>query len=204
MFPACELNNTFYQQPTETKVEAWLAETPPDFRFSVKAQRSASLASLAGSSSGSVGWLTRPMEWFGDRLGCVLLRVPANVHRDDERLAAMLVAWPRRIPLVTEFQDSSWAVDETFTALAGAGVVACATDLDGADEPAIRLTGDFVYLRLRRASYEDTDLATWADRLDPFLEAGHDAYVFFRHDEVGRATDFARRLRELAEERLGG
>ena len=27
---ACELNNTFYQQPTPAKVDAWLAATPPD------------------------------------------------------------------------------------------------------------------------------------------------------------------------------
>src|SRR5688572_25094638 len=32
-FQACELNNTFYQQPSESKVAAWLAATPEDFRF---------------------------------------------------------------------------------------------------------------------------------------------------------------------------
>ena len=36
---ACELNNTYYQQPTPSKVAAWLDATPPDFRFAVKAQR---------------------------------------------------------------------------------------------------------------------------------------------------------------------
>ena len=37
--PAVELNNTFYQSPTEAKIASWLAATPPDFRFVVKAQR---------------------------------------------------------------------------------------------------------------------------------------------------------------------
>ena len=32
---ACELNNTYYQQPTAAKVDAWLAATPGDFRFAV-------------------------------------------------------------------------------------------------------------------------------------------------------------------------
>ena len=201
VFPAVELNNTFYQQPTETKVAAWLEATPPDFRFSVKAQRSASLRSLAAPSGESLAWLTRPMTWFGERLGCVLLRVPATTGRDDERLAAALAAWPRSLPLVVEFQDPGWQVDETFEALARAGAVACATDLDGTEAPTIRLTGSFLYLRLRRESYDEAALAAWAERVLPFLEAGHDAFVFVRHDDVGRATETARRLRALVEER---
>ena len=34
-----ELNNTFYRQPSPAAVDGWLAATPPDFRFAVKAQR---------------------------------------------------------------------------------------------------------------------------------------------------------------------
>ena len=45
-FAAVELNNTFYQQPTEAKVRAWLAATPTNFRFSVKAQRGGSMRAL--------------------------------------------------------------------------------------------------------------------------------------------------------------
>ena len=51
---------------------------------------------------------------------------------------------------------------------------------------------DSLYLRLRRTSYDEAELAAWAARVTPFLDAGRDAYVFFRHDETGRATDFAR------------
>src|SRR4051812_48825646 len=57
---ACELNNTFYQQPTASKVAAWLAATPADFRFSVKAQRGGSWRSMAGRAAESVPWLTEP------------------------------------------------------------------------------------------------------------------------------------------------
>ncbi len=44
---AVELNNTFYQQPSAAKVAAWLAATPPAFRFSVKAQRGGSWRAMA-------------------------------------------------------------------------------------------------------------------------------------------------------------
>ena len=88
-----------------------------------------------------------------------------------------------------EAQHPSWTADETFAALRGAGAVLCTTDLDAQDEtPDIRRTGPFLYLRLRRAAYDDTALDAWAARLVPFLDDGMDAYVLFRHDEDGTSA----------------
>ena len=134
----------------------------------------------------------------------------------DARLAALLAAWPREIPLVVELQDASWHVDETFAALRATGATLCTTDLppegdEGAggagrtasgggpdpggiadpEPPFIRRTGSFLYLRLRRHDYDPAALDAWAARIEPFLAAGDDAYVFFRHDPVGRAAELA-------------
>jgi uncharacterized protein YecE (DUF72 family) len=194
-FPACELNNTFYQQPSEAKVAAWLAATPEDFRFAVKAQRGGSFRALKVDPVASVPWLTAPLARFGDRLGTVLFRVPDNMPLDIARLEALLGEWPRGLPLTMEFQDPSWHVDEVIAALTRAGAALCATELpDDADPPTLRLTGRFLYLRLRRHDYEPAEIEAWAARVTPFLEAGTDAFVFFRHDETGRATELAAEL----------
>ncbi len=187
---ACELNNTFYRQPSERAIAGWLARTPESFRFAVKAQRGGTMRALIGDDQAeSVGWLTRPLAGFGERLGCVLYRVPGEVSRTDDRhdrLARLLALWPAAFPLVLEFQDPSWHVDETFAAMRAHGAVLCATDLDELDEPpTVRLTGGFLYVRLRRTAYTDDDLDAWAARIAPFLDDGLDAYVFFRHDETG-------------------
>ena len=141
----------------------------------------------------------------------------------DARLAAFLAAWPAAIPLVVELQDRSWHVDETFAALHAAGATLCTTDLPpegdegatadgpaaaastgagaasiGAADPSppfIRRTGSFLYLRLRRHDYDDAALDAWAARIEPFLAAGDDVYVFFRHDPVGRAAELALAMR---------
>lgn len=218
--------------------------TPPDFRFAVKAQRGSAVRAIWGSPEESVAWLTEPLGAFGERLGAVLFRVPAEIRRDgpwvggdttlaDARLAALLAAWPRSIPLVVELQDPSWHVDETFSAMRAAGAVLCTTDLPpegdegagGADDgvgrgaggvdsatpapaaaasaerepPFIRRTGSFLYLRLRRHDYDAAALDAWAARIEPFLSAGDDAYVFFRHDPVGRAAELALELRDRFE-----
>lgn len=195
---ACELNNTYYQQPTPAKVDAWLAATPPGFRFAVKAQRGGSYRSLLVDPATAVPWLTGPLRRFGQRLGTVLFRIPDKVRRDDAKLAAFLAAWPREVPLTVELQDPSWHVDEVFGALAAAGAVTCATELpEDAAPPTLRRTGPFLYLRLRRHDYTSEELAAWARRLEPFLADGLDALVFFRHDEVGRGAELALELQDL-------
>lgn len=188
-----ELNNTFYQQPSPAKVATWLAATPESFRFSVKAQRGGTFRSFTEPTAG-LPWLTDPYRSFGERLGCVLFRVPGG-KRDDDRLAAFLAAWPHDLPLTMEFQDPSWLVDETFEALAAVGGVLCATELpDDPAPPDLRRTGPYLYLRLRRHDYDAAELDAWAARLEPFLASGMDTLVFFRHDDVGRGPELALEL----------
>jgi uncharacterized protein YecE (DUF72 family) len=147
----------------------------------------------------SVAWLTGPLRRFGDRLGTILFRVPDGVTRDDARLAGLLGAWPADLPLAVEFQDPSWQVDEVFAALAGIGAALVTTDLESDSEPpTIRRTGRLLYLRLRRPDYAAAELRRWLDRLEPFLADGVDAYVYFRHDEVGRGAELALELAALA------
>jgi uncharacterized protein YecE (DUF72 family) len=201
---ACELNNTFYQQPTEAKIAAWLAATPPEFRFTVKAQRGGSIRALVADPAGSIAWLTPPYRQFGERLGSVLFRVPGDIARDDDRLATLLAAWPRDLPLTVECQDPSWHVDEVLDLLRSAGAAWCTTELDEqAEPPPIHVTGPHLYLRLRRTTYEQDGVLAWAARLAPFLAAGHDAFVFFRHDETGVSALRAVELGALVARQLG-
>jgi uncharacterized protein YecE (DUF72 family) len=195
-----ELNNTFYRQPSPAAVDGWLAATPADFRFAVKAQRGSSFRALQVDPVESVAWLTTPLRRFGARLGTILFRVPDGVVRNDERLAGLLAAWPADLPLALEFQDPSWHVDEVFGAVRDAGAAIVTTDLDADPEPpTIRRTGPFLYLRLRRSDYAPDELAAWLDRLEPFLSDGVDAFVYFRHDEVGRGAELALELAALGD-----
>jgi len=204
--PAVELNGTFRRRPTPSAISGWLRATPPEFRFVVKAQRGSAVRALLGDPVESLAWLTEPLPHFGDRLGAVLFRVPAEIRRggpifggdpiaSDARLAGVVRAWPAEIPLVVELQDPSWHVDETFATLREGGATLCATELpDAAEPPIVRRTGRLLYLRLRREDYTAADIEAWANRVRPFLEAGDDVYAFFRHDADGRSTELAREL----------
>ena len=66
-----ELNATFYQLPSEERLEAWAAATPPGFRFAVKVNRRI-------SHSGRIELLPTFCErvrTLGERLGPLLLQL---------------------------------------------------------------------------------------------------------------------------------
>lgn len=157
---------------------------------------------MRGGAAGSVPWLTEALPNFGERLGAVLFRVPGEQPRDDAALDELLEAWPRDLPLVVELQHPAWHVDETFARLQAAGAALCATDVDDADEPALRRTGGFLYLRLRRSAYDEATLDTWARRIAPFVADGMDAFIFLRHDGDGRNARLAESLPARVERAL--
>src|SRR5262245_32874515 len=129
--PAVELNNTFYQQPTPPKIATWLAATPDAFRFVVKAQRGGAWRAIRSPDpSETAAWLTAPYRLFGERLGCVLLRVDESTHRDDAALERLLAAWPRDVRVALEFQHPSWEMDEVHAILRAHDATLVATDLD--------------------------------------------------------------------------
>ena len=200
--PAVELSTTYYRQPSSDQAVAWAARTTPGFRFSVKLLRTGVLRAYATDPGGTLPWLLAPLAGFGTRLGTALARIPADRPRDHARLAGLLAAWPRGVPLALELQDPAWHVDEIFAIAGAAGATIVCTETDDAPDPPLTVTGPFVYLRLRREQYGTADLDAWAARVEPFLADGRDAFVFFRHDAYGAtpglAAALAARLPEYA------
>jgi uncharacterized protein YecE (DUF72 family) len=192
---ACELNATYYRRPSPSTVRRWADTVPDGFRFVIKAQRGAAYRAITGDAASAVAWLTEPLHPMGERLGAVLLRVEPSIARDDSRLDALLKAWPADVRLCVELQHPAWTDDAVHARLRAAGAALCATDVDDDPEPDLRVSGELVYVRLRRSSYDGASIERWARRFAPFLAAGHDVFAFFRHDEHGRSALNAEALR---------
>jgi uncharacterized protein YecE (DUF72 family) len=193
--PAVELHTTFYRRPLPEQVTKWLRETPETFRFCPKAQRGTSWRAWSSvDPSESFEWVTESLGVFGERLGCVLMSAFGSLERDDAALERVLRAWPDRLPLALELPHLSWATDAVAARVGAAGMALVATDWEGRDEPDLRRTGAFVYLRLRREVYEAEAIERWATRLETMLARGTDAFVFFRHDDDGQMALHAESL----------
>jgi uncharacterized protein YecE (DUF72 family) len=53
------------------------------------------------------------------------------------------------------------------------------------------------FLRLRKTSYADEELAGWADRIRDALAAGGDVFCYFKHEDLGASPQMAKRLEDI-------
>ena len=195
-----ESNFTFNQLPTEKALAAWVAATPEDFRFAVKASRRITHINLLRDTRDSLPRFLERVRSLGARLGCLLFQTPPWLKRDDALLAGFLAAVPRDIRTAFEFRETSWYDDAVYAILRERNVALCTAEGERAPAP-YTVTADFVYLRLRNKDepYTPESLAGWRDRLRAALDEGRDVYAYLYHDEVGEnavtATWLAAELR---------
>lgn len=179
-----EVNYTFRALPTRNMVDAWLAQTGPDFRFSFKApQRITHIQRLknCGPLLAGLADAIAPVTAAG-RLGLILFQLPPNMRADTERLAAFLdEAAALRLRLAFEFRHESWFQDTTFRILEQHGTALCVAESDELQTPDVR-TAPFSCYRLRRSDYSPDEIRTIAHQFDEQTACG-DVYAYFKHEE---------------------
>ena len=121
-FDTVEVNNTFYRLPLKSSVAGWVAQTPPDFLFSIKASRYLTHIKRLTDLRGGVARYHERVEPLvrSPKLGPVLWQLPATFKRDDERLTAALQAFPPGRHCF-EFRHASWFVEPVYDLLRAHG-----------------------------------------------------------------------------------
>lgn len=202
-FDAVEVNNTFYQLPSERTIERWVDAVPEGFVFAVKASRYITHMKKLKDPEQAIARFFDRIEAFGAKLGPVLYQLPPRWHLNTERLAAFLDALPPRIRHAFEFRDESWYEGEVYDLLRERGVAFCIYELAGHRSPR-EITGDFTYVRLHgpgrayEGSYSRRALAGWAGALSQWSRT-RDVYCFFDNDERGYAPMNASELLKMVE-----
>ncbi len=201
-FSTVEANNTFYRMPSKAALEAWRGEVPPGFVFALKApQRITHFARLKEESYESLAYFLDVASVLGPALGPLLFQLPPNLKRDDARLAAFLERLPRDRRAAFEFRHESWFDEAIFTLLAAhnASLVISESEKPDTRDAPLRRTANWVYLRLRKETYDATELDAWAARLQSF--GVEDAFVYFKHEDAGQAPVLAQQLGEALQRR---
>jgi uncharacterized protein YecE (DUF72 family) len=205
-FGIVEVNATFYRLPTRKAVEGWVRQTPIGFTFAVKASRYLThVKRLRDLDSGVARFRERiaPLA-HGGKLGPVLWQLPANFHRDDERLTAALEQLgPGRHAF--EFRHPSWFAKDVEALLGRYDVALVVADSKRRRLPVPAATSSWSYLRLhdgrgKDGRYSERQLSEWAAWL---RHSRRDAYVFFNNDWEGFAPRNALRLQELLDHDTG-
>jgi uncharacterized protein YecE (DUF72 family) len=95
-----------------------------------------------------------------------------------------------------EFRHPSWTAARD--ALLERSVAWCVAETDDKDPKPEDLSWEPVgYLRLRKTEYADEELATWAERIRPALDAGGTVFTYFKHEDEGASPKMAKRLEAM-------
>lgn len=194
--PAVEINNTFYRLPKAAVLNSWAEQVPQAFRFSIKASRRITHIKRLKEAHDETAYLLHTVETLGSHLGVILFQLPPYLRKDVSRLTGFLDLLPQGTPAAFEFRDRSWLDDNVFALLQERDFALCLADTDEEQRPSIIRTATWGYMRLRRADYTQTQLATWAEQ----IEAAHweRAYVFFKHEDEGAGPRLAAQFLQIA------
>ena len=85
-----EVNYTFRHLPTEKTAAGWLAATPPDFVFALKASERITHMDRLRHPGDTLPLFFERAALVGERLGPILFQTPPTLKRDDDVLAGFV------------------------------------------------------------------------------------------------------------------
>jgi uncharacterized protein YecE (DUF72 family) len=202
LFDTVEVNSTFYRLPRREAVARWVEQTPDDFVFAVKASRYLThIRRLTDLVAGVERFFERiePLA-RSPKMGPVLWQLPANFHRDDERLSSALSALPPGRHCF-EFRHETWFVPEVYGLLREHGAALVIGDHPNRSFQSHELTADWTFIRFhyghrgRNGNYSERELDEWAERIDGWRRRV-DVCAYFNNDWEGFAVRNALRLKK--------
>jgi len=207
-FSAIEVDATFHRLQRRETFQRWRDQTPPDFRFAIKANRYLTHNRKLLEPLPAVTLERSRASGLGTKLTAVLWQLPHNLHRNLDKLDGFVRAlqrW-RSVRHAIEFRHESWFDDEVARRLQKHRIAVCQSD--AADRPLWdAVTTDLVYVRLHghavthAAGYSDAELRRWARHVRRWQREGREVHVYLENDGLGHAPRNALRLIELVDRR---
>ena len=197
-----EVNFTFRQLVKETTIQNWMQETPPHFRFGIKAHQVIThIKRLKGTEDFVPRFLAtiEPLAAAG-KLGPVLFQLPPNLKMDAALLKDFLAVLPRTVPSAFEFRHASWFVDSTWELLKSSNAALCVAETETMTTPDVA-TANIAYYRFRKPTYTGEERRSMIAGIQEHLGAGRNVFAYFKHEETPDGVLYAvDMLREVSGE----
>jgi uncharacterized protein YecE (DUF72 family) len=127
------------------------------------------------------------------RLGPVLFQLPPSLKADIDRLARFCKLLPRGIRTAFEFRNATWFDETIYAVLRDCNVALCLAENENIETPHV-VTADFVYLRLRKPDYAESELESINYRVAQYLKNLYPTFAIFKHEETPAGAINAERL----------
>lgn len=200
---AVEVNYTYRRLASAATFEKWIAATPGEFMFLPKAHMKIThQLKLVDAEDFTRTFLEslEPLKSAG-RLGPILFQLPPSLPMEPDRLGNFVKRLPRGLKVAFEFRNASWFDEKIYKLLQDSNAALCLAENENLDTPFV-LTADFVYLRLRKPDYGESELTSIAYRVDQYLNNAYPTFAIFKHEETPAGALNAETL--LATERSKG
>jgi uncharacterized protein YecE (DUF72 family) len=180
-----EVNFTFRQLVKETTIQKWIAETPANFRFGIKAHQVITHIKRLKNTQDFVPRFLATIEPLAaaGKLGPVLFQLPPNLKADAALLEEFLATLPRPLSAAFEFRHDSWFSDPIFDLLKKHNRALCVAETEERTTPDV-VTADFCYYRYRKPSYTPDERHAMIARIAEHRQQGHDVFAYFKHEET--------------------
>lgn len=205
-FDCTEINTSFYHLPKAQTVINWKQKVPPPFLFCPKMSRYITHYKKLRDTEGSLRLFFNVFDLMADKLGPVLIQLPAQVTFDagvaGEFFSLLSLQYPD-YQFSIEVRDDSWLKPESLSIMEQYNiglVIAHSGKLFSYKEA---VTAQHIYLRfhgtakLYASKYTAATLKKYAGKTASWIREGHQVWAFFNNDYYGYALENARTLLKL-------
>lgn len=192
---AVEVNYTYRRIASPATFEKWIAATPPHFVFLPKAHMRITHSLKLAEAEDFTRYFLESLEplRLANRLGPVLFQLAPSFKADLERLGYFVRLLPKTLKCAFEFRNASWFDEAVYKILSEANVALCLAENESLETPHV-LTADFVYLRLRKPDYTESEVDVIERRIQQYLNNGYPTFAIFKHEETPVGALNAERL----------
>lgn len=190
-----EVNYSFRRLVSPSTFENWIAATPAEFKFAVKAHqkithihRLKNAEEMVRAFLSSVG----PLHQAG-KLGPILFQLPPNLKCSPELLDEFLRQLPHTPRYTFEFRHDSWFSDSVYDLLRKYNVALCVAESEDRSVPD-ETTADFSYYRFRRPEYSAAQRRELTQKISTKIAEGKDVFAYFKHEETPQGALYAEEL----------
>jgi uncharacterized protein YecE (DUF72 family) len=199
-FNTVELNGTFYKFPVAKNLKNFYENTPPDFKFSIKANRVITHSLKMKNAKEKIDeFMYITNEGLMDKFGCILFQLPPSFKYSEENLDLILNCVPLRSSTIIEFRNAGWWNEKVYEAFYENDLTFCNNDYPGMPEKIIPSKKTF-YMRfhgrpiLYKSEYSISYLKQFVREIP---ETSTERYIYFNNSSQLAAVTNAMSIREM-------
>lgn len=211
IFPAVEINSSFYRPHKPSTYARWRDSVPPGFRFSLKLPREITHERRLRDIADPLAMFLDAAGQLADRFGCLLVQMPPSLAFDADSAAALFARLRDRLHtgIACEPRHQSWFGEKATELLARFEVGRVLADPQVALNPAPALYQGLVYVRLHgspviyHSDYPEDCLRRNAAWLARQQRQGREVWCIFDNTASGAAVPNALTTLALTDAYLG-